>query len=355
MFGSNQNTFTYIELKIENSELKLMTLKLFIKIFFFSFVILIFWSCNAPTESPYPLISFISKISLPGNGRSSAVSFAINDKGYVALGRDSLHNPLNDCWEYNPIQDKWIQKNSFPGIGRVKAIAAVLNGKGYVGLGFNPLIEVYTDKSAYLKDFWMYDPGTDSWSRKADYPGGDRDACVSFSFGNAIYVGSGFSGYGFGSEFWRYNPDDNSWKLLSTFPGGGRTCAVICTNGEHVYFGTGYNTFNKNDWWEYIPTNDTWKALKSMPDNGRENGVAFSINNRFFVSTGRQFGGNLTGGNVKSDIVEYDAVRNVWYERGNIPNGNRENAISFVINGKGYIGLGENNTNVLNDFWSFEP
>jgi len=31
-----------------------------------------------------------------------------------------------------------------------------------------------------------------------------------------------------------------------------------------------------------------------MPDNGRENAVALSINDRFFITTGRQFGGTLT-------------------------------------------------------------
>ncbi len=316
---------------------------------------LIFWSCNPPADSPYQPISFIKKSPMPGNGRSSAVAFAIDGKGYIALGRDSVHNPLNDCWEYDPIQEKWNQKTSFPGVARVKAVAAVVNGKAYVGLGYNPEIGVYTDTIAYLRDFWMFDPTTNNWTQKTNFPNAECDGTICFQFGDEIYVGSGFDGYRFGRKFWKYNPVENSWKLLSSFPGIARVCAVACTNGNHVYFGTGYNTYNENDWWEYFPANDTWKPLKSMPDNGRENGLSFSIDNRFFVSTGRQFGGNLTGGNVKSDIMEYDAIRNVWYERGNIPNGKRENAITFVIDGKGYIGFGENETKVLNDLWSFEP
>ena len=38
-------------------------------------------------NSPYPDISFSKKTSLPGVGRASAVGFAIDGKGYVALGR----------------------------------------------------------------------------------------------------------------------------------------------------------------------------------------------------------------------------------------------------------------------------
>ncbi len=317
--------------------------------------IIFIYSCNSPANSPYPSISFKKTNSIPGNGRSSAVAFVINGNGYVALGRDSLNVAKSDCWEYNPVEDKWNEKTSFPGIARVKAVAVVVSGKAYVGLGFNPDYRVYSDTIAYLRDFWMYDPIADNWTKRADFPSGECDACVSFQFGNAIYVGSGFTGYGFGQEFWKYNPDTNSWIQLHEFPGAARSGAVLCTNGEHVYFGTGYNTYNDNDWWEYFPANDTWKALKSIPDNGRENGVSFSINNRYFVSTGRQFGGNLTGGHVKSDVMEYDAVRNVWYNRGSIPDSGRENAIAFVINGKGYVGLGENDSRVLNDIWCFEP
>lgn len=83
--------------------------------------------------------------------------------------------------------------------------------------------------------------------------------------------------------------------------------------------------------------------------------MGMSIGNRYFVATGRHFAGNLTGGHLKDDVVEYDAGKNVWYLRGVLPGGGRENAISFVINGKGYIGFGENDEGVLNDLWSFEP
>ncbi|MHB9140624.1 MAG: Kelch repeat-containing protein, partial [Paludibacter sp.] len=107
--------------------------------------------------------------------------------------------------------------------------------------------------------------------------------------------------------------------------------------------------------WEYFPMNDTWTQRKSMPGNGRENAVSLTINDRIFIFSGRHFGGNLTGGEVKSDILEYDVARNIWYERGNLPASGRENALAFTLNGKGYIGFGENDTEVLNDFWSFEP
>lgn len=292
---------------------------------------------------------------MPGNGRSSAVSFSINGLGYIALGRDSLKNTLTDCWAFDPVNNKWTSRKTFPGFPRVKAIAAVSNGKAYVGLGFNPNYGVYTDTIAYLNDFWMYDPVLDYWSPKANFPGTERDGCVAFEYKNEIFVGAGFNGYGFGREFWKYNPATDKWTEVPDFVELPRTCSVACTDGEHVYYGTGYNTFNNNDWWEYFPETGSWKMLKPMPDAGRETAVSFSLQHRFFVSTGRQFGGNFIGGFLKADIMEYDAIKNVWYNRGNVPNGGRENALVFILNDKAYIGFGENDNTVLNDLWSFEP
>jgi len=323
----------------------------FISYFFLTFLLV---ACSDTfTDSPYQPIKFVKETVMPGSGRSSAVAFVINEKGYVALGRDASATALSDCWEFDPALESWTAKAPFPGTARVKAMAAVVNNKAYIGLGyFNS--GVYNEKS-YPKDVWMFDPNTNSWTRKKDFPSKASNACVSFVINNYIYIGAGYAEFGFTNEFWKYDTEKDSWIQLNDFPGKARSGGIICSNGERIFFGTGYTSINENDWWEYSLNSDTWAKRKSMPDDGRENAVSLSINSRFFVSTGRHFGGNLTGGHVKSDIIEYDINRNIWYERGNIPSGNRENAISFTIKGKGYIGFGENDTKVLNDFWCFEP
>lgn len=325
------------------------------KIFIGLFVLSLLIGCDNAAVSPYSAIIFQPKHTMSLTGRSSAVGFAIDGKGYVALGRTGLRSgALKDCWEYNPDSDKWTQKANFPGVARVKATAVVLNGLAFVGLGFDVNYGYYNEKG-HPKDFWCFDPKVNTWTQKADFQGKFTDACISFTYKNNIYVGLGFDGTSWTSELWKYNPAQNTWSKLENFPGDARGGAVCCTNGEHVYFGTGYATISIDDWWEYFPDTDRWKQLNGMPDKGRENAVSLCVNDRFFVSTGRYFHGMLTGGNVKSDILEYNPGLNVWYERGNIPDGNRENAVSFTINGKGYIGFGENDSAVLNDFWSFEP
>jgi|GEM_PF-837079 Uncharacterized protein conserved in bacteria len=317
-------------------------------------LIFLLTACDKFADSPYPTLQFKLQARMPDNGRSSAVGFAINGKGYVALGRQSNGNYLKDCWEFSPDSDKWIRKSDFPGVERVKAMAAVVNGKAYVGLGYAKG-SIYQSPSLYLHDLWMYNPTIDTWTKQKDFPGNGTDACVSFVYNNEIYVGAGYTDTSNSQyEFWKYNPVDNLWTRLADFTGSPRFGAVACTNGQRIFFGSGFKTYNANDWWEYFPSSDSWKQVESMPD-GRVNAIALSVKDRFFVATGRFFQGNLTGGHVKSDVSEYDADRNVWYQRGNIPNGERENAISFVINGRAYIGFGENDQAVLNDLWSFEP
>ena len=326
----------------------------FIRLILFSFLSIFVESCNETVDSPYTDISFNKKAVIDNTGRASAVALVIDSMAYVTLGRNgNSSDSLKECWQYNPRLNKWFQKTPFPGVARVKATAVVINDTAYVGLGHS------RDKGPYsggnLKDIWMYIPQTDTWTRIEDFPSTATDACVSFVYKNNIYIGGGFDNDGFSSEFWKYDRATHIWNQLNKLPAAARAGAVLCADNKHIYFGTGYWTFMENDWWEYSPETDAWSKRKTMPDNGRVNGLAFTINNRYFVSTGRYFRGNLTGGHVKSDVIEYNAGLNVWYERGNIPASGRENAITFTINGKGYIGFGENDTDILNDLWCFEP
>lgn len=315
----------------------------------------LFLSCNDTVESPYPSLQFTSESNFSVNGRASAVSFVIDERAYVALGRSEARSgALTDCWEYNPASGQWTEKARFPGIGRVNGIAESVNGKAYIGLGFDLSKGIYQE-AAQLKDFWCFDPVTNSWIRKTDFPALSTNGCVSFVIGNSIYAGFGFTGSTFTNELWKYDTEKDTWTQMKYTGVTRRTGSVVCCDGEKVFFGTGYNTRKENDWWEYFPATDSWKKRKSMPGSSREFAVALSVNHRFFVATGRHFAGNLTGGELKDDVLEYDAVKDLWYNRGILPGLGRENAVAFVLNGKAYIGFGENDNATLNDLWSFEP
>jgi len=319
-----------------------------------------FISCIDTVDSPYPNI-LPQSVDIPnGLERATATSFVINNKAYITLGRQGGRGSvwLTDCWQFDPENNTWTRKSDFPGKGRVGAIAEVVDGKAYIGFGYNSGLDVYGTESTIFDDFWMYDAETDKWVKKASFPkileqlDAPLNSCSSFSYKKWIYiVGLSAQTHMF-NDVWRYDTIEDKWEQMSDFPGDARTAAVSCNNGNRFFFGLGAN---RNDWWEYFPETDTWKENKRLPGKGRTNAVAFSVDNRFFVATGRYFGGSLTDGEFFGDIMEYDALRNKWYLRGSIPNGARENAITFVIGNYVYIGFGETDKARFNDLWKFEP
>lgn len=307
---------------------------------------------------------------VPHIGRACATSFVINNKAYVLLGRrgeilehcqnidSNTYAPncsengmlLSDMFQYDPVTDQWTQKQDFPGEPRVFPIAATVPPYAFVGLGYNHQ-GIYND-SSYLRDFWKYNPMTDSWTRMADFPGAGVNAAVCWVYNEEIYVAHGFGLSNFFRDVWKYQPQNNRWVQLAPFPSWGRTGGVVSASEGRIFTGTGYSARNNNDWWEYFPSQDLWIKRENMPDLGRINGLGFSVADRYFVGTGRYFAGMLTVGHLKDDLVEYDPHTNLWIQRGRIPGGGRENALSFVINDRVFIAFGENLDGTLNDMYS---
>ena len=93
----------------------------------------------------------------PTINHEGAAAFSIGGKGYVCTGGGTA-----DLWEYNPNTDQWTQKTNFPGGGRSYAVGFSIGNKGYVGLGG-------------AIDFWEYNPANDTWLQKADFPGGSTN------------------------------------------------------------------------------------------------------------------------------------------------------------------------------------
>ncbi len=147
---------------------------------------------NTWTEKSYP-----SELGYFGGG----AAFSINGKGYLGVGWvHDIGMDVNAFYEYDPVSDRWTKKADFPGALRDNATSFSLpNGKGYVGMGLGkPELE-------YLKDFWEYDPATDAWTRTSDFPGTPRCGARAFIIGSDVYIIAGF-GENYEKDMWRYSP-----------------------------------------------------------------------------------------------------------------------------------------------------
>jgi N-acetylneuraminic acid mutarotase len=148
--------------------------------------------------------------------RTGAVGFSIGNKGYIGTGCTELNSSVTtyvkDFWEYDPVADTWTQKADFGGGFTNAAAGFSIGNKGYVGTGSHI---TYTDGNVVqtgIKEFWQYDPATDTWTQKADFGGSERELAKGFSIGNKGYIGWGQNtGYSSLKEFWEYNPATDTW------------------------------------------------------------------------------------------------------------------------------------------------
>ena len=81
---------------------------------------------------------------------------------------------------------QWTKKANLGGVGRHRGTGIAIGNKGYIGLGHTNGTGVNID----FKDWWQYDPASDSWTQKANFPVLIHGA-VSFGTDTKGYVGGG--------------------------------------------------------------------------------------------------------------------------------------------------------------------
>ncbi len=267
----------------------------------------------------------------PGPGRENSVSFALNGKGYVCTGRLSNGVLLNDFWQYDPSSDQWTQLANFPGQPRANASAFVVGGKAYVGLGETG--PFWPDAQS---DLWEFDPGTLTWTSRANYPGGVRRGALAYGNGSMGYVGGGKNNQGlFAFDFWQYDPQLNTWTQKDNLPLPAEAIGAphYTLNGWMVYFDSN-GTFHKT-------LGNLWK-IDSSPFNLHGSGWSSMI----FSDRGL-----LLGAETFQVTGEITTLMNFPY---NGPA--RLGGFSFVINGKGYYGLGTTPSGqFIMDVMEFDP
>lgn len=96
----------------------------------------------------------------------------------------------------------------------------------------------------------------------------------------------------------------------------------------------------------------TWTQLSDPTFPVRENAVSFVLNNKAYIGCGKD------GITYLNDFYSYDGT--AWSPAASLPANGRSGAVAFVMNGKAYVGLGQSeNTagqqNVYQDFWEYDP
>lgn len=278
---------------------------------------------------------------MPCDGRASACACALQGKAYVFGGRNSEGVYLNDLWEYDAANDTWTNLGTTPLKPRVNATMIAYEGKVYVGLGYSET-RAYRD-TAYLRDWWTYDPQTNQWNRLTPYPSKNTISTTPYVVGDRIYAIYGATGC-FTRDITWYDTETDSWhqeeeshlRAKAAFKGVGAE-----VQGQY-YYGLGFNTANLSQWYRVDLPTDSWTKCKSMPGKGRTCSTACATNQYIYVFGGRYFGGDMTGGEIFETYMRYSPDKDTWAMCGIMPCGRAENQVAFSINGHAYFGLGEN-------------
>lgn len=297
--------------------------------------------------------------------------FSIGQKGYMYSGLKSEvdqgfldYSYTRDFWEYDPKSDTWTQKADFAGFPRAEAVGFCINDKGYMGTGYG-IVDTFgmpdTLKFDYLNDFWEYDPLTNLWKKRKNFPGKKRSNAVGFSVGTKGYIGLG----DYYDDIWEYGPNDD-WVEKSRLHDLNdpeieylqyATCFVI---GNKAYIGTGETDFDiSNVFIEFDPSENKWTRKADFSGDARVFAIGFSINDKGYIGLGTD-DSDFVGDSFFTDIWKYDPINNKWEQSDEYPGDGRVGLIKFVFKDKAYLGCGSVDgndafldANYSSDFWEY--
>ncbi len=192
-----------------------------------------------------------------------------------------------------------------------------------------------------------------NWTDGIPFKGYERSGAILFTIGEVAYVGLGYDGDDYLDDIYAYNHELGYWQEIAAFPGVLRESAVAFSIGDKGYVGLGYNRDadieELSDFWEYNSTTNTWTRLNDFAGGARYNAISFAINGDGFVGTG------YDGGNTLGDFWKYNPVEDSWTEIQSFPGRKREEALAFVVGGRAYVCTGRNNGVYNSDFVRFDP
>ncbi|MEH6408143.1 MAG: galactose oxidase [Leeuwenhoekiella sp.] len=280
-----------------------------------------------------------------GIPRSNVAGFTIGNYGYMGTGYDG-DDYLTDFWQYDIEGDYWVQKADFPGTARSSATSFTADGMGYVGIGY--------DGENELSDFWQYNPNSNSWVQKQDFGGGARRAAIGFGTTGAGYIGTGYDGDNDKKDFWKYDTAADTWTEIVGFGGDKRRDATSFEINGLVYVGTGVsNGLYKTDFWSFDPSTEAWTKLNDLDEEDdysivRSNAVSFGLNGLGYIVAG------YSGGTVAS-TWEYDPLADDWENITSLEATARQDAISFSTAARAFVLLGRSGSLYLDDAYEIFP
>jgi len=245
----------------------------------------VFWQYDSEGDA------WTRKADFAGAARGAAVAFSIGERGYIGTGYGDGDVRFSDFWEYDPGADRWTQRASLPSAVRDHAAAFVIGQRAYVVGGMT----CQGENCSSLREVWEYEPAADRWTRRADFPE-EITTPACFVLNGVGYVGTGYAGplaaSTLSTRLFAYDPQTDTWTQKADFPAAGRYRAVGYSLNGKGYLGTGIQSAGQTsavvlrDMWEYDATANAWTRRPDFSGTARGAAVSFVLGTRAFVGTG---------------------------------------------------------------------
>jgi N-acetylneuraminic acid mutarotase len=198
-------------------------------------------------------------------------AIGIGNFGYAGLGYSGGF-PVRKMFRYDPSSNSWTSVSSYPVGPTTHTATCTLGGKAYLFGGLIP-------NSPGAKDTcFSYDPISDNWAQLAPLPTARALAC-GFSVNGFCYATLGRTpGDSLSKSIYQYNPVSNTWLRKSDYPG---FAASSSGYGHFVLNNEVYFCNDSSQLWRYTPATDQWKRLSDMPF--RIGGGSFVLNGIAYV------------------------------------------------------------------------
>jgi N-acetylneuraminic acid mutarotase len=125
-----------------------------------------------------------------GKGGYSRAYFNVNGKLYVTGGNGDNSTPVKETWCYDPGTNQWSRKADYPGQGWINLSTFNTGGYGYVGLGETASYDSYFGRNLY-PNFYKYNTTTDKWTEVSNFGGNLIQPFVA-NVESGILIGAGF-------------------------------------------------------------------------------------------------------------------------------------------------------------------
>lgn len=275
--------------------------------------------------------SWTAKAVMP-TGRVTLAAAVVNNSLHQAIlyaigGDDGNGQTLSTVEAYNLATDTWSTKAPLPVKLEETNGAGLIAGKIYVSGGRDlDNTSPGSDDGAPRSSLYVYDSGTDSWSRKADMPQPSIGGVTGAINGRLYVLNASFN------RFYRYDPSTDTWSVLPKCPGTHfRGAAAVIRDKLYVAGGERFaanGPIGIRRIHVYDPVTNRWSEKTAMP-HAVYLAAGARLLGQFYVI------GGIAGARSRDFVQAYDPVANTWRLMAHLPTFRDGLAASNFVNPNG--------------------